>query len=168
MANKQTIKPKVVPFEIAKLLKEVGYDEKIAEFWAYASPWTAKGGIRKGGKYNEHYGSYIAYSNSEWEKSNIELSAALKLNSKHPAISAPSYDMVEYGHVTLDELQVVKKQYPWFAPVVDNWKELSLLFEEELDKRLYIRIRQLCKESDAIRYEVKGGLYYERGFWYNV
>lgn len=41
MANKQTIKPKVVPFEIAKLLKEVGYDEKIAEFWAYASPWTA-------------------------------------------------------------------------------------------------------------------------------
>lgn len=78
------------------------------------------------------------------------------------------YDMVEYGHVTLDELQVVKKQYPWFAPVVDNWKELSLLFEEELDKRLYIRIRQLCKESDAIRYEVKGGLYYERGFWYNV
>lgn len=49
MANKQTIKPKVVPFEIAKLLKEVGYDEKIAEFWAYASPWTAKGGIRKGG-----------------------------------------------------------------------------------------------------------------------
>ena len=168
MANKQTIKPKVVPFEIAKLLKEVGYDEKIAEFWAYASPWTAKGGIRKGGKYNEHYGSYIAYSNSEWEKSNIEFSAALKLNSKHPAISAPSYDMVEYGHVTLDELQVVKKQYPWFAPVVDNWKELSLLFEEELDKRLYIRIRQLCKESYAIRYEVKGGLYYERGFWYNV
>lgn len=47
MANKQTIKPKVVPFEIVKLLKEVGYDEKIAEFWAYASPWTAKGGIRK-------------------------------------------------------------------------------------------------------------------------
>lgn len=29
MANKQTIKPKVVPFEIAKLLKEVGYDEKV-------------------------------------------------------------------------------------------------------------------------------------------
>lgn len=50
MENKQTVKPKVVPFEIAKLLKEVGYDEKIAEFWAYASPWTAKGGIRKGGK----------------------------------------------------------------------------------------------------------------------
>lgn len=94
MANRQTIKPKVVPFEIAKLLKEVGYDEKIAEFWAYSSPWTAKGGIRKGGKYSEHYGSYIAYSNSEWEKSNIEFSAALKLNSKHPAISAPSYDMV--------------------------------------------------------------------------
>jgi hypothetical protein len=42
------------------------------------------------------------------------------------------YDMVEYGHVTLDELQVVKKQYSWFAPFVDNWKELSLLFEEEL------------------------------------
>ena len=78
------------------------------------------------------------------------------------------YDMVEYGHITLDDLQIVKKQYPWFAPFVDNWKELSILFEEELDKRLYIRIRQLCKESDSIRYEKKGGFYYERGFWYNV
>ena len=78
------------------------------------------------------------------------------------------YDMVEYGHITLDELQIVKKQYPWFAPFVDNWEELSILFEEELDKRLYIRIRQLCKESDSIRYEKKGGFYYERGFWYNV
>jgi regulator of protease activity HflC (stomatin/prohibitin superfamily) len=78
------------------------------------------------------------------------------------------YDMVEYGHVTLDELQVVKKQYPWFAPVVDNWKELSLLFEEELDKRLYMRIRQLCEESDIIRYEKRGELYYERNFWYNI
>ncbi len=78
------------------------------------------------------------------------------------------YDMVEYGHVTLDELQAVKEQYPWFAPVVDNWKELSLLFEEELDKRLYMRIRQLCEESDAIRYEKKGELYYERNFWYNI
>lgn len=78
------------------------------------------------------------------------------------------YDMVEYGHVTLDELQIVKKQYPWFAPFVDNWKELSLLFEEELDKRLYIRIRQLCKESDAIKYEKRGKLYYERKFWYNI
>lgn len=78
------------------------------------------------------------------------------------------YDMVEYGHITLDDLQIVKKQYPWFAPFVDNWKELSILFEEELDKRLYIRIRQLCKESDSIRYEKKGGFYYESGFWYNV
>ena len=78
------------------------------------------------------------------------------------------YDMVEYGHITLDELQIVKKQYPWFAHFVDNWEELSILFEEELDKRLYIRIRQLCKESDSIRYEKKGGFYYERGFWYNV
>ena len=78
------------------------------------------------------------------------------------------YDMVEYGHVTLDDLQIVKKQYPWFASFVDNWEELSILFEEELDKRLYIRIRQLCKESDSIRYEKKGGFYYERGFWYNV
>lgn len=39
------------------------------------------------------------------------------------------YDMVEYGHVTLDELQVVKKQYPWFAPVVDNWKEIMDILE---------------------------------------
>ena len=76
--------------------------------------------------------------------------------------------MVEYGHVTLDELQAVKELYPWFAPFVDNWKELSLLFEEELDKRLYMRIRQLREESDIIRYEKKGELYYERNFWYNI
>lgn len=68
------------------------------------------------------------------------------------------YDMVEYGQVTLDELQIVKNQYPWFAPFVDNWKELSLLFEEELDKRLYMRIRQLNEESDAIRYSSSGSL----------
>lgn len=78
------------------------------------------------------------------------------------------YDMVEYGQVTLDELQIVKNQYPWFAPFVDNWKELSLLFEEKLDKRLYMRIRQLREESDVIRFEKKGGLCYERNFWYNV
>ena len=78
------------------------------------------------------------------------------------------YDMVEYGHVTLDDLQIVKKQYPWFVTFVDNWEELTLLFEEELDKRLYIRIRKLCKESDAIRYEKRGELYYERKFWYNI
>ena len=91
---KETIKPKVVPFEIAKLLKEAGYDDKIAEFWAYAEPWTAKGGIRKGGKYSNHYGSYVAYSNSEWEISTISFAKAFKLSDKHPAISAPSYDMV--------------------------------------------------------------------------
>lgn len=91
---KETIKPKVVPFEIAKLLKECGYDEKIAEFWAYSEPWTAKGGIRKGGKYSNHYGSYVAYSNSEWESTNVSFAKAFKLSDKHPAISAPSYDMV--------------------------------------------------------------------------
>lgn len=77
------------------------------------------------------------------------------------------YDMVRMGNVTIKDLQVVKKQYPWFAPFVDNWKELSLLYEEELDGRLYGRIRELNKEADTLRYEEKGGLYYERTFWYN-
>lgn len=90
---KETVKARVVPFKIAKLLKEVGYDEKIDEFWAYCTPWTAKGGARMGGKYNSHYASYVAYSNSEWEKNEVAFADAFKLSSKHPAISAPSYDM---------------------------------------------------------------------------
>lgn len=156
MANKQTIKPKVVPFEIAKLLKEVGYDEKIAEFWAYASPWTAKGGIRKGGKYNEHYGSYIAYSNSEWEKSNIEFSAALKLNSKHPAISAPSYDMV------LDWLLEHFGYYICVANISKDkfcWQTTSWCVEEGLcHTRLYVELECVYKDITNKIVEKKGKL----------
>lgn len=62
------------------------------------------------------------------------------------------YDMVTFAKVSLEELQVVKKQYPWFAPIIDNWRELSLLYEEEIDGRLYGRIHQLRKESERIRY----------------
>lgn len=40
---KETVKAKVVPFKIAKLLKEVGYDEKIDEFWAYSTPLDGRG-----------------------------------------------------------------------------------------------------------------------------
>ncbi len=61
------------------------------------------------------------------------------------------YHMVEYGKVTGSDLQKVKKQYPWFAPFVDNWRELSLFFEEELDGRLYGNILQLENESERIR-----------------
>lgn len=91
---KETLIPRVVPFEVAKLLKEVGYDEKIKEFWAYADPFTAKGGVRVGGTYSNHFGSYVPYSNSEWVKSDVEFAKAFGLDNKHPAISAPSYDMV--------------------------------------------------------------------------
>lgn len=62
------------------------------------------------------------------------------------------YNMVSFGKVLESELQKVKEKYPWFAPFVDNWRELSLLFEEEIDGRLYGRIRQLGRESESIRY----------------
>lgn len=61
------------------------------------------------------------------------------------------HHLVEYARVTMSDLREVKRQYPWFAPFVDNWRELSLLFEEELDGRLYGNIRQLVKESEEIR-----------------
>lgn len=77
------------------------------------------------------------------------------------------YDLVVFGEVSLEELQEVKKKYPWYAPIVDNWKELAFLYEEEIDGRLYGRISQLCKEADSIRYEERGSLFYERKFWYN-
>lgn len=77
------------------------------------------------------------------------------------------YDMVQMGEVTLNDMQAVKKQYLWFAPFIDNWKELALLFEEELDSRLYVRIQLFCKEADSIRYEERNGCLYEKKFLYN-
>ena len=91
---KETITEKVVPFEIAKQLKKLGYDDKINENYTYTHPWVAKGGIRVGGKYKDHYRSCTAYSNSEWETNMSEFAKALRFDGKHPPISAPSYDMV--------------------------------------------------------------------------
>ena len=150
---KETIKPMVVPFEIAKLLKEVGYDEKIAEFWAYADPWTAKSGVRKGGKYKITMEVMLRIPIVKWESTNVSFAKAFKLSDKHPAISVPSYNMVQMEGVSHNELHSVKKQYPWFAPFIDNWKELSLLFEEEMDGRLFNRIRHFCNEADAMRFK---------------
>lgn len=115
---KEVVKARVVPFEVAKLLKEVGFDEKIDEFWAYSTPWTAEGGVRMGGKYNSHYGSYVAYSNSEWEKNEVAFAEAFKLSSKHPAISAPSYDMavdwvLEHLGVYVEAKLDLNKEYFW-------------------------------------------------------
>lgn len=40
---KETIKTRVVPSDIAKLLKDIGYDEKINENYTYTHPWVKKG-----------------------------------------------------------------------------------------------------------------------------
>lgn len=91
---KETIIEKVVPFEIAKQLKILGYDEKINENYTYTHPWVAKGGIKVGGKYKDHYRSHVAYSNSEWETNMSEFAKVLRFDGKHPPIAAPSYNMV--------------------------------------------------------------------------
>lgn len=91
---KETITEKVVPFEIAKQLKKLGYDEKINENYTYTHPWVAKGGIKVGGEYKDHYRSYIAYSNTEWDTNMSEFAKTLRFDGRRPPISAPSYDMV--------------------------------------------------------------------------
>lgn len=89
--NKPTILEKVVPPNIALLLKKKGFDWKIANFYEY----TPKSECIKGG-YINHYRSYVAYSNSEWAKSDKAFRDHVwkHYDINHPNISAPTYDMV--------------------------------------------------------------------------
>lgn len=89
--NKPTIAEKVVPPNIALLLKKKGFDWKIASFYMY----TPKSEVSKGG-YINHYRSYVAYSNTEWAESERAAKIAnwKGVDEKHPNISAPTYDMV--------------------------------------------------------------------------
>lgn len=92
MANKPTIFPKVVPIEIAALMKSKGFDWKIKEFYMYTSKATC---INSSGGYKDHYSSYIAYSNSEWAAMDKDAKKAFwkVIDDKHSNISAPTYDM---------------------------------------------------------------------------
>lgn len=106
---KETIKTRVVPFEIAKLLKDMGYDEKINENYTYTHPWVKNGGINVVGGYKEHYWSSTAYSNTEWETNMSAFAKALRFDGKHPPISAPSYAMV---------VDWLLKEYDYFVQVI--------------------------------------------------
>ena len=92
MANKPTIFPKVVPIEIAALMKAKGFDWKIKEFYMYTPRATC---INSSGGYKDHYSSHIAYSNSEWAAMDKDAKKAFwkGIDDKHSNISAPTYDM---------------------------------------------------------------------------
>lgn len=92
MASKPTIFTKVVPIEIAALMKAKGFDWKIKEFYMY-TPKAAC--INSSGGYKDHYSSYIAYSNSEWSAMDKDAKKAFwkGIDDKHSNISAPTYDM---------------------------------------------------------------------------
>ena len=87
MANKPTIFTKVVPIEIAALMKAKGFDWKIKEFYMY-TPKAAC--INSSGGYKDHYSSYIAYSNSEWSAMDKDAKKAFwkGIDDKHSNISA--------------------------------------------------------------------------------
>lgn len=92
MDIKHTIQPKVVPIEIAALMKAKGFDWKINEFYMYTP--KAKS-IKSSGGYKNHYNSSISYSNSDWAKicKDVKESFWKGIDEKHPNISAPTYDM---------------------------------------------------------------------------
>ncbi len=93
--NKPTVTEKVVPPNIALMLKRKGFDWKIASFYKYTPTTNVIPNGVWGGYYN-HYRSYVACSNSEWAKNAKEFKQILckHVDAAHPPISAPTYDMV--------------------------------------------------------------------------
>lgn len=114
---------KVVPFEIAKLLKKMGYDERIREHWLYTS----------GVKYPSHHGACVHLSNTEWEEKLNEFAKAQLFSGKYPPISAPSYDMVidwiyqKYGYF-IEVMMVGKDKFRY--GIASNAIEYGLRFSD--------------------------------------
>lgn len=112
---------KVVSFEIAKLLKKMGYDERIREHWLYTS----------GGKYPSHHGACVHLSNTEWEEKLNEFAKAQLFSGKYPPISAPSYGMVidwiyrKYGYF-VEVMMVGKDKFRY--GIASNAVECGLRF----------------------------------------
>ena len=115
MVNKPTIFPKIVPIEIAALMKAKGFDWKIKEFYMYTPKATC---INYSGGYKDHYSSYIAYSNSEWAAMDKDAKKSFwkGIDDKHSNISAPTYDM------TIDWL-LDKGYYVTAVLIRDNKKD---------------------------------------------
>ena len=91
MGEYKVVDEKVVSFDIAKQLKEAGFDERVLGIYMH----TPSSSIGKGGYFNS-YKSYVHHSNTEWQ----ELFNAAKetlykgLDAKHPNISAPTHFQV--------------------------------------------------------------------------
>lgn len=92
--SKPVITEKVVPADIALLLKQKGFDWKIARFYTY-TPKSSVIPNSPSGAYRDCYRSGIAYTNSEWAEQDTNFKRCLcgSLGTKHPPISAPTYDM---------------------------------------------------------------------------
>lgn len=124
--NKPTISEKVVPPEVALLLKKKGFDWKIASFYMYTPAISC---INSHGGYKDHYRSYIAYSNSEWATMDKDAKKCgwKGIDEQHPNISAPTYDMVidwlyEKGYYLYATPSIEKNMYGahrWLAIYMD-------------------------------------------------
>lgn len=123
---KETLRERVVPVDIALSLKKIGYDEKIIENYMYCFPWTAVGGVKRGGKYgDEHYYSTFAYSNTEWAENMGGFAEALRFDCKHPPISAPSYSMVlGWFLATINVFVVVDFHEDGFKSIIKSRKKI--------------------------------------------
>lgn len=91
--NKPTIQDKIVPINLAVILKSKGFDWKIAEFYIYTPPLSS---INSSGGYKQHYRSHVAYSNTEWQQMDKDAKKAFwkGIDERHPNVSAPTYSMV--------------------------------------------------------------------------
>lgn len=132
--EKKVVKEKVVPLEIAVLLKAKGFDYKIESFYNYIPPAAS---IKSKGGYKSVLRSYVAYSNSEWESvyKDVKESFWKGLDDKHPNISAPTYSMaidflLEKGYHVMAVTELVKGENKW------TWAYTDFKLGEEVLGRL--------------------------------
>jgi hypothetical protein len=57
------------------------------------------------------------------------------------------FKMVNECSFCSNDLQKVKDVFKWYAPFIDNWEELALLYSRKKYKPLYDRMQKLEEES---------------------
>lgn len=71
-------------------------------------------------------------------------------------------ELVQDYNITKEQLEKVKIPFPWFAPIIDNWNELVLLYNMR-SGMLYDRLQKLrheCMKIDGF-WEIRSG-YWQR------
>ena len=71
------------------------------------------------------------------------------------------YDLVVYGEVTKEELQVVIEAFPFYKPIIDRWDELVEAYLSPGGKGVYRILDSVYSEVMGLKGYVNlgGGLY---------